>query len=195
MLQRLRVGVIGAKHLRDGRPCQDELLIERDGITTAVVVADGHGSSVHAEIGARMAVDVAAKALLAFAANLGTEHRGDLRAVHNLAQDPFRRLLVREWVRRIQEHAGNDTVDLKDYGSTLLFALFTRRRQWGQENGCVRSGVAWNRVRLVRRYEVWHGELPEMPAAASSMATHLPMQCGWRGTCSVFVLNNMRQTP
>lgn len=117
--------VIGAKHLRDGRPCQDDLHIEEDGSALAVVVADGHGSSVHAEIGARIAVEIAAKALLAFAANLGAEHKSDPRAVHGFAQDPFRRLLVREWVRQVHEHAGSQSVDLKDYGTTLLFALVT----------------------------------------------------------------------
>lgn len=118
--------VIGAKHVRDGRPCQDDIRIEQNDSACVVVVADGHGSSVHAEVGARIAVDVTAKALMAFAANLGAEHGGDPRAVHGFAQDPFRRLLVREWVRQVQEHAGSDSVDLKDYGSTLLFALITR---------------------------------------------------------------------
>ncbi len=117
--------VIGAKHARDGRPCQDDIRIERDGSTIALAVADGHGSSVHAEIGARIAVEVASKALLAFAANLRPEHRRDRRTVHGFAQDPFRRLLVREWVRRVQEHAGTESVDLQDYGTTLLFALVT----------------------------------------------------------------------
>lgn len=117
--------VTGAKHVRDGRPCQDDLCIEQDGSSLAVVVADGHGSSVHAEVGARIAVEVASKALLAFAGNLGAEHRGDPRAVHGFAQDPFRRLLVREWVRQVHEHAGSDTVDLKEYGTTLLFTLLT----------------------------------------------------------------------
>ena len=117
--------VIGAKHVRDGRPCQDDIAVVRAGPIAVVAVADGHGSSIHAEIGARIAVEVASEQLLAFAASLGTEHRADARAVHGLAQDPFRRLLVREWARRVREHAGADDVPLKDYGSTLLFALLT----------------------------------------------------------------------
>ena len=117
--------VIGAKHVRDGRPCQDDLRIEQDGSTIALAVADGHGSSVHAEIGARIAVQVASRALLDFATSLGAGHSADLRAVHGFAQDPFRRQIVREWVRQVHEHAGTDDVDLKDYGSTLLFALVT----------------------------------------------------------------------
>lgn len=117
--------VIGAKHVRDGRPCQDDIRTVRDGSVVALAVADGHGSSIHAEIGARIAVEVASEQLLAFAASLGPEHREDPRAVHGLAQDPFRRLLVREWARRVREHAGADDVALKDYGSTLLFALVT----------------------------------------------------------------------
>lgn len=117
--------VIGAKHVRDGRPCQDDIAVVQVGSVAAVVVADGHGSSIHAEVGARLAVEVASAALLAFAASLGPEHRADPRAVHGFAQDPFRVQLVREWVRRVRDHAGSDTVDLKDYGSTLLFALVT----------------------------------------------------------------------
>lgn len=117
--------VIGAKHVRDGRPCQDDLCIERGGSAIALAVADGHGSSVHAEIGARIAVQVTTRALLDFATSLGIGHRADLRAVHGFAQDPFRRQLVREWVREVQEYAGTDDIDLKDYGSTLLFALVT----------------------------------------------------------------------
>jgi len=117
--------VIGAKHVRDGRPCQDELAVVQYGPVAALAVADGHGSSIHAEIGARIAVEVASEHLLAFAASLGAEHLADPRAVHGLAQDPFRRLLVREWVSRVREHAGAGDVDLKDYGSTLIFALVT----------------------------------------------------------------------
>jgi hypothetical protein len=117
--------VIGAKHVRDGRPCQDDIAVARAGGSWAIAVADGHGSSVHAEIGARIAVEVASEHLLAFAASMGPEHRVDPRAVHGFAQDPFRRLLVREWTRRVREHAGADDVALKDYGSTLLFALAT----------------------------------------------------------------------
>lgn len=117
--------VVGAKHVRDGRPCQDDIQTARDGSVVALAVADGHGSSIHAEIGARIAVEVTTEQLLLFAANLGSESCGDPRTVHGLAQDPFRRLLVREWVRRVREHAGADDVILTDYGSTLIFALVT----------------------------------------------------------------------
>lgn len=90
-----------------------------------VTVADGHGSSVHAETGAQLAVDVAATALETFVDNLGPEHSADARAVHAFAQHPFRVQVVREWVRKVREAAGNDEVDLKDYGTTLLFAAVT----------------------------------------------------------------------
>ena len=117
--------VTGAKHLRDGRPCQDAIRVDQDGQSAVVTVADGHGSSVHADIGAQLAVEVAASALATFMANLGPELRADARAVHAFAQHPFRVQLVREWVRRVHAVAGNDSVDLKDYGSTLLFAAVT----------------------------------------------------------------------
>lgn len=88
-------------------------------------MADGHGSSLHAEIGARLAVEVATAALAAFVDNLGAELRSDARVVHAFAQHPFRVQVVREWVQRVRELAGSDTVVLKDYGSTLLFAAVT----------------------------------------------------------------------
>ncbi len=90
----------------------------------ALAVADGHGSSIHAEVGARIAVEVATEHLLALAASVGAQH-ADPRAVHGLAQDPFRRLLVREWTSRVRCHAGADDVVLLDYGTTLIFALVT----------------------------------------------------------------------
>lgn len=90
-----------------------------------VAVADGHGSSLHADVGARIAVEVTAEALTNFVDNLGADLRADPRAVHAFAQHPFRVQLVREWARRVREVGGNDDVDLKEYGSTLLFAAVT----------------------------------------------------------------------
>jgi serine/threonine protein phosphatase PrpC len=117
--------VIGAKHVREGRPCQDAVAIAPGPACVALAVADGHGSSVFAETGAALAVAVAVEALLALAGNLGPAERLDIAAVHRLAQDPLRQLLVREWGRKIREFADDSAANLKDYGSTLLFALVT----------------------------------------------------------------------
>lgn len=112
--------VIGAKHLRDGRPCQDDIRVVQEGDVTVVAVADGHGSCVHADVGARLAVEVAVAALRSFVADLGPEHRADVRAVHAFAQHPLRVQIVREWAQRVRE-TGGEGVHLTDYGSTLIF--------------------------------------------------------------------------
>ena len=117
--------VRGAKHVRDGRPCQDDFAVVGGTDARVLAVADGHGSSAHAEIGARLAVEVATERLLDFARGLAPERRVDLREVHAFAQHPFRVQLVRDWVRRVRDHAGTDDVDLKAYGTTLIFALIT----------------------------------------------------------------------
>lgn len=117
--------VIGAKHVRDGRPCQDDIRVVQGIGLTIVAVADGHGSSVHAEVGARIAVEVTTEALTNFVDNLGADLRADPRAVHAFAQHPFRVQLVREWARRVREVGGSEDVDLKEYGSTLLFSAVT----------------------------------------------------------------------
>lgn len=97
----------------------------QSGRVAVVAVADGHGSSVYAEVGARLAVEVTSAALTTFVDNLGPNLRADPRAVHAFAQHPFRVQVVREWVREVREVAGRDDVVLKDYGSTLLFAAVT----------------------------------------------------------------------
>ena len=90
-----------------------------------VAIADGHGSSLHAEVGARLAVKVATEALLSFVEHLSAELRTDARAAHSFAQHPFRVQLVREWVERVRTNAGSESVALKDYGSTLVFVAVT----------------------------------------------------------------------
>jgi hypothetical protein len=88
-----------------------------------VALADGHGSSVHAEIGARLAVEVAVAALVAFRHDLGRSIAPTCGGA-SFAQDPLRVQLVREWAEAVREVGGAD-VELMDYGSTLLFAVVT----------------------------------------------------------------------
>lgn len=113
--------VTGARHLREGKVCQDAVRGTREGSVVAVAIADGHGTSAHGEVGAQLAVDVAVEQLLRFAAKLGPA--ADPQAVYAYAQHPLRVQLVREWVERVRQHAGTDSAELQPYGSTLLFAL------------------------------------------------------------------------
>lgn len=113
--------VPGARHVREGKPCQDAIRGAREGDFVALAVADGHGTSEHGDVGAALAVDVAVEQLLRFAADLGPDR--EPRAVHAFAEHPLRVQLVREWVDRVRRHAGTDAAELQPYGSTLLFAL------------------------------------------------------------------------
>jgi hypothetical protein len=116
--------VIGARHLRDGKPCQDEVGRLSVGRKVVVALADGHGSSQHAEVGANLAVGVALRALSRFVEELTRAQAGPSHA-QAFAEHPLRVQLVRDWSERVAAHAGSAEVDLVDYGSTLLFGVAT----------------------------------------------------------------------
>ena len=115
--------VRGAKHVRDNRPGQDAIASAAADDLVALAVADGHGTSARADVGASLAVQVAIEHLLRF----GREVRdvAELRRVQAYASHPLRLHLVRDWVDRVRQHANDDAIDLQIYGSTLLFALAT----------------------------------------------------------------------
>jgi hypothetical protein len=115
--------VTGARHVRDGRVCQDAIGGEVSGGVAVLAVADGHGTSLHGDVGAAIAVAVAVEHLVQFAAALGPER--DVRSAHAHARDVLRGQLVREWTTRVRAQAGDDGADLVPYGSTLIFALAT----------------------------------------------------------------------
>lgn len=116
--------VIGANHMRSGKPCQDEVGVCAVADIVAVAVADGHGASKHADVGARLAVHVALTALVRFAEDIG-ERASNLVEVQKCAEHPLRVQIVREWTAQIRAKAGDDEAPLLDYGSTLLVALAT----------------------------------------------------------------------
>jgi hypothetical protein len=112
--------VIGARHIREGRTCQDATRVLTQGDLIAVAVADGHGTSAHGEIGAELAVEIAVHALIRFAVDLGPRSSD---VAGSYAEHPLRVQLVREWADRIRERAGAENADLRPYGTTLIFAL------------------------------------------------------------------------
>lgn len=118
--------VIGASHKRSGKPCQDEAGVWAVADAVAVAVADGHGTSKHADVGARLAVHVALAALVRFGEELG-DRSARLSEVQKYAEHPLRVQIVREWAARVRAKAGDDQAPLLDYGSTLIFALSTAR--------------------------------------------------------------------
>lgn len=116
--------IIGASHVRTGKPCQDDVGVFCVGDIVVVAVADGHGTSKHADVGARLAVQVALETLAKFAEELD-RRVSSLTDIHRLAEHPLRVHLVREWASRVRAKAGHEETPLIDYGSTLLFALTT----------------------------------------------------------------------
>jgi Protein phosphatase 2C len=117
-------GVVrGARHVREGKPCQDAVHGTRTEELSVLAIADGHGSSARGDVGARLAVEVAVERLLDFADNLADTPTHALRAVHDYAEAPLRSQMVREWTERVRQHANDREADLLPYGTTLLFAL------------------------------------------------------------------------
>ena len=116
--------VIGASHLRSGKPCQDEAGWQVVSDTVAVAVADGHGTSRHGDIGARLAVQVALAALVRFTEDLG-ERASNPIEVRKYAEHPLRTQLVRAWKERVRAKAESDDPRFLEYGSTVLAAAAT----------------------------------------------------------------------
>lgn len=116
--------VIGANHVRAGKPCQDAAGGVMVGDAIAVAVADGHGTSAHGEIGAEFAIEVTLAALVQFAEGLA-ERGATLAEVQAYAEHPLRVQLVRAWAERVRGHSGDAAAPLLPFGSTLLFALTT----------------------------------------------------------------------
>ena len=116
--------VIGANHLRSGKPCQDEAgwVVVSD--IVALAVADGHGTSKYADVGARLAVQVALAALVRFAEDL-EKHASSPIEVRKYAEHPLRTQIVREWKERVRAKAESGETPLREYGSTLLAAVAT----------------------------------------------------------------------
>lgn len=118
--------VQGARHRREARPCQDALAHEQREGVCVLAIADGHGSSARGGEGAALAVRVAVEWLLDFYASLPPGHRAHPARVLELAREPLRRQLVREWIRRVHASPGELSAErdvLREHGTTLLAAL------------------------------------------------------------------------
>lgn len=120
----------GGQHSLDGRPNQDALRMRRiDTETFVVAVADGHGSSQFADVGARVAVEVATHRL----AELWEGQRDafdPLKACEALIRSTVGLSIVIAWKRCVEAflgvEAGRAKIDpriLKPFGSTLIAAI------------------------------------------------------------------------
>ncbi len=120
----------GALHARDGRPNQDAARVCRlaDG-TVVAAVADGHGSAALAEVGARVAVDLACHRLAELWVREGGSAGGLLRCAARLEAAVLERLTA-AWRRCVEVFAGVEPEAsetrpelLRPFGTTLLAAL------------------------------------------------------------------------
>ena len=141
--------VIGASHVRAGRPNQDALGWRPEGGTSAtalLAVADGHGSAkcFRSERGSRLAVETALAELAALLEGQG----GEASAVKRVAQERLPQTIVRRWRQRVDEDLAREPLSDAElqtlaraeggaartlltgqpalaYGSTLLAAVAT----------------------------------------------------------------------
>ena len=120
--------VTGARHRREGRPCQDAFAHGQRAGACVLAVADGHGSSPRGGEGAGVAVEVAVEWLLDFHAALSPEQRGRPAIVRELVREPVGRKLVQAWAQRVRQSAGEASPEqdvLREHGTTLLAVLVT----------------------------------------------------------------------
>ena len=123
------VSVIGARHIRNGQPCQDSVRFEADEEFVVVAVADGHGDPRHArsQEGSQAAVQVAVTVLRALGEELLDESRPARQVVEEMREHLPRRIAW-EWNREVKRLAGighDGTWDpvTELFGTTLLAAL------------------------------------------------------------------------
>lgn len=150
--------VTGARHQREGRPCQDAFRHARRAGCVALAVADGHGSSKNGGEGAALAAEVAVEFLLEFYEALDPARRLRPAAVHELLREPVSRKIVQQWAHRVRAAAGERPPEqdvLREHGTTLLATLvapeFVLFLQLGdgdilavQQDGSVLRGVERN---------------------------------------------------
>jgi hypothetical protein len=130
MMQTHAATARGVTHNRNNSPNQDALRVVRlDADTVALAVADGHGSSVHGDIGARLAVEIATLRLAELWRGQQASPRA-LEACAALLRSDICSSIVHAWRRCVEAclaiEPGRGRMDaglLKPYGSTLLLAL------------------------------------------------------------------------
>lgn len=129
--------VTGAAHQQQGKPCQDSYNIYNNEITV-LAAADGHGSpkSPFSDVGAELAAISAVEVCRNFYSKVKELSLG-LTAVKRYAEEELPKLIVKEWVQRVEEyHLKNGTLRndmeplevhslLIKYGSTLLVSLIS----------------------------------------------------------------------
>lgn len=124
----LGCSVIGASHVRRGKPNQDAIAIHSDDKITVIAVSDGHGSDNYfrSEIGSRIAVNAIVR-MVEKSEILSGSMRGDL-IENNIRHMKSRYLML--WQDGVDKHLEENPLEGKDeknsrrpYGCTILAAI------------------------------------------------------------------------
>ena len=130
------MAVAGRGHERTETPCQDVAVTETDGEVTVAVVADGAGSASRSDIGAALAAEVTLDLLL-----------DEFEDLYNTGEREAARKIIDAVRGRLARASTNLGVNVRELGSTLLFAAVARGRYLVGHLG---DGlIAWRRRGLV----------------------------------------------
>ena len=122
--------VQGASHIRQGKPCQDAIVLTElpDG-TIIVAIADGHGSDScpHSKCGAEIATEVASKLLTELVSRPTSDEA--LRLLNDNKNDRIPKQLEQKWKEAVKAHYeanfGPEPFSFLLYGSTLIAIAVT----------------------------------------------------------------------
>jgi len=132
----------GASHRQNDTPCQDAYAVDTktiaDKTCLALAVADGHGDEQHdlSEHGAKIAVNLAIKELMAFFDNFYCQENS-LSLLNNNFRQHFPRHIGRIWRWMVLQDAATRSIPIQNdethklirrYGTTLLVALILPER-------------------------------------------------------------------
>jgi hypothetical protein len=111
--------VIGTSHLNKGTPCQDASICEllqgiQDGEILCAIAADGAGSALYAEAGARLACDNVLESAKTFVRENGS--------VKNLSKEIVISW-IKDFIKKVEARAEAQGATIKEFACTLLLAI------------------------------------------------------------------------
>jgi len=111
MIKQIHTSIIGRSHVQEGTRCQDATFAINQKQVCGIALADGAGSKVHSEDGARL---VTQKSLRYIAKNFTKIlNLGEVDAAHNI-------------IEFLQSELTDKYGDINEYGSTLLFVVMRK---------------------------------------------------------------------
>lgn len=119
----LAKSVRGYSHDQKNLPNQDAIRVwprTGTGLPLAVAVSDGHGSPTYfrSDEGARIAVDVAIKAMQhILAMDVSTPDAGTFSMIKRAAEEQLPQMIVREWRRYVKEHVAQNPFTVETWAT------------------------------------------------------------------------------